>query len=199
MFAGLDWDQAGVKPANWAYEPGATPADRFYGFSHVQDELVPSNLLPFFWQALGINIFAPTTVVEQVAGPPYAGSHMLFTDLLPRGQSMTDTNLPNYHGATVLDSAIPLDLSTQPVYRTLWEYMMAGPTRWPEVDTPAPTTSGVEVTWVGQTCLVYQVQSSSDLVSWSNRGGVVHGFPGAVSSTIPVEADAGYHRLVTFY
>jgi len=123
MFAGHDWYIWGNRPADWISEPSATPASAYYGFTHLRDDLVDESNLLESWSAFGMDAFGERVVVEHTSGPPYGATRMLATDLEPRGQSNTDTNQPNYHGATVVDSATPLDGSEQPRYIPVWNYL----------------------------------------------------------------------------
>src|SRR5437868_5489970 len=60
----------------------ATASDRYYGIAHDLD----GNYLAIraSWDSLGLGAFGPARTVETSA-PPYGGTHMLVTDLVPQG------------------------------------------------------------------------------------------------------------------
>jgi len=199
MFAGLDWFGVGAQPAGWQFEPSATPLQHFYGFIHQEDELIPTLLAERTWEAYGIDAFGPTVLVENVSGSPFEGSHMFLTGLPPRGQSLVDSNEPNFHGATVVDSAIPLNEDDEPVYAPLWEFMMAGPSVRPAIESSVLESNRIRIGWFTETNLIYQLQSSFDLTTWTNT---VVSFEGA-DAPATVEITAGetpmFFRTITFY
>ena len=85
------------------------------------------------WIGFGMDAFGSPALVENLA-PPYDGSHMLTTDLPPR----TGTSL-EYHNATVVDSATPLEMDGTPTFTPVWQYMMISPPALPRF---APAKGG---------------------------------------------------------
>ncbi len=100
--------------APWLARPGATPADRYFGFVHALDRGADRVLSA--WEALGMSAGGPVVDVDE-ALPPYGGSQRLVTRLrdVPRGK---------YHGCVVQDRVTPLDASGQPLYRPVWRYLL---------------------------------------------------------------------------
>jgi len=67
----------GPAPA-WTSKPKATPADRFFGFAHMDDQWWPAEQKN--WAALNLTQFGAVVNVDN-ATAPYDGSHMLTTDI----------------------------------------------------------------------------------------------------------------------
>ncbi len=123
MFAAMDYNGRERRPANWIASPGstpnATPADRFYGFSHLRDEQVNFTLLSTqVWPAYGMNAFGQIVNVD-AATPPYNNTHSLTSNL--------DSPTDNYHGSVVTDRNLALQADGTPVYKPVWEYLLATP------------------------------------------------------------------------
>jgi hypothetical protein len=118
------------QPAPWI-NGGATPASRYYGLVHQHDPF--SSVLPN-WLALGMGDFGPLTFVEQSA-PPFGGSHMLTTDLLPATGFYRDA-----HASVFMDAYTQLAPDGAPVLAPAWQYLL-GQAR----DSRARGPSGVAV------------------------------------------------------
>jgi hypothetical protein len=120
MFAGPgDTAASGVGPAPWMSLPNVTPADRLYGFTHVNDELVPVNFLLTAWTALGLGAFGPAVSVDG-ASAPYGGTRRLTSALTP----VANAAVPEpAHSAPVVDAVTPRDGSGVPLYRPVWIHM----------------------------------------------------------------------------
>jgi hypothetical protein len=123
MFAAMDYNGRERRPANWIAEPGstpnATPAERFYGFSHQRDDRVNFTILSTqVWPAYGMNDFGQVVNLDDAA-PPYGATHSLTTNL--------DTPTDNYHGCVAVDRNLALQADGTPVYKPVWEYLLATP------------------------------------------------------------------------
>jgi hypothetical protein len=130
MFAAMDYNGREMKPANWIAlpdsTPNATPAERFYGFSHQRDQSVNFNILSRqVWPAYGMNNFGPVVNVDATA-PPYNNTHSLTSNL--------DAPTGNYHGCIVVDRNLVLQSDGMPVYQPVWIYLLSNTTR------PTPPT-----------------------------------------------------------
>jgi len=121
MFAAMDYNSRERKPANWiavpASTPNATPAERFFGFSHQRDEFVSFTILSTqIWPAYGMIAFGPVTNVD-AAAPPYGNTHSLTSNL--------DTPTNNYHSCIAVDLNLALlpddELSTAGQHVRSWE------------------------------------------------------------------------------
>jgi hypothetical protein len=104
MFSDTDWwtpnGQLPGQPADWISNTGVTRDEFYFGFVHVQDPLILYIEEIPTWNAYGLGQFGGPLLVESNAAP-FQGSHELTTDLPPLDG--------NYHGATVSDSATPLN------------------------------------------------------------------------------------------
>lgn len=95
-----------------------TPAARYYGIAHDRDGFYRP--IRAGWDSLGLDVFgAPAT--PETSSPPYYGTHMLVTDLLPRPNGFVGTNA---HGAPCHDLNTPLDPDGTPVLREAWRYLL---------------------------------------------------------------------------
>jgi len=137
MFAAMDYNSRESKPANWiavpASTPNATPAERFFGFSHQRDEFVSFTILSTrIWPVYGMNVFGPVVNVD-TAAPPYGNTHSLTSNL------NTPTN--NYHSCIAVDLNLALLPDGTPVYKPVWEYMLSNIVVSVEDDkTPSPAS-----------------------------------------------------------
>jgi hypothetical protein len=123
MFAAMDFNGRERRPANWIAEPGstpnATPAERFYGFSHQRDDRVNFTILSRqVWPAYGMNDFGKVANVDDAA-PPYGTTHSLTSNL--------DTPTGNFHGCVAVDRNLALQADGTPIYKPVWEYLLATP------------------------------------------------------------------------
>ncbi len=121
MFAANDYNGLLQSPANWIARPettpNATPASRFWAFSHTNDELVSFTLLDnFTWPAYGIPAFGPVVNVDTVAAP-FGNTHAL-TSTRP---------CDNHHGCVASDPRLVFE-DGLPVYKPVWDYMLSGTT-----------------------------------------------------------------------
>lgn len=114
VMLGAPADSAGGRdePAPWLIRAGATPAERFFGFVHLQDP--GFERISAAWQALGMDRFGPLVNVDEVPYP-YGGSHSLVTDRETRGG--------RYHGSIAVDGATPRLPDGTPAYRAAWRHL----------------------------------------------------------------------------
>ena len=103
-------------PALWVTAgPGATPSANYYGFTHVQDPLVPIALAENDWNSLVLP--GEPTRVDGLAS--YGGSHRLTSDL-----TVTSPDpFALFHDCTVVDAQTPLNADGTPVYLPVWDYL----------------------------------------------------------------------------
>jgi hypothetical protein len=172
MFSDTDWwtpnGQLPGQPANWIFSTGVTPDEFYFGFVHVQDPLILyAEEIPT-WNAYGLAQFGGPLLVESNSAP-YLGSHELTTDLPPLDG--------NYHGATVSDSATPLEPDgVTPIYQPVWQFMLTGPPELPQLQITSPNAGQVQVTFGTFTNYNYQMQTTTNLLStWSNSGNFIPG------------------------
>lgn len=123
MFAAMDYNGAAMEPANWIAAPestpNATPAGRFFGFSHQRDERVNfTTLSTQVWPAYGMDAFGPVVNVD-TGTPPYDTTHSLTSNL--------DAPTGNHHGSVAVDRSLALQADGTPVYKPVWEYLLTIP------------------------------------------------------------------------
>lgn len=115
-----DWDARLDRPAAWVARGSmATPAQRQWGFLHEDDPLVPLGTATRLWAALGLP--GPSTRVDGLPAP-WGGSQQLLTRLPPT--AVPGSSSPAYHGAPVVDAALPLLGDGSPAYAALWAAMV---------------------------------------------------------------------------
>lgn len=91
------FDNRRGEPAPWTRLPPATSLDRFYGFSHRDEDQHPGHLRD--WEAMGLAALGAPLLVDEAA-PPFSGSHQLIT-------AIAATPGKNPHGVTVAGGASP--------------------------------------------------------------------------------------------
>lgn len=110
-----DWDLRLNRPAPWIGAPGATPASRHYGFSHMQDATAPWTQVETIWSVLGMASLGSLVLVDDTA-PPYAGSHQLRSNL-----PLPPIDGSRFHSMTVVDQYTPRDADGTPTYAPVWK------------------------------------------------------------------------------
>jgi hypothetical protein len=110
--------------ARWLTLPAVTPAGRYYGFTHTADPLVSFGNVTGAWVLLGLADFGPLVSVDN-AVPPYGNTRRLTTSAPPNPNPTGPTASPA-HGAPVADSVTPRDAQGQPIYRSVWTYLVYG-------------------------------------------------------------------------
>ena len=70
----------------WQALPSATPANRFFGFSHVLDGGWSGDHYCRSWEMLGLHQFGPIVNVDQ-SKPPYGNTRRLITDADVKGDA----------------------------------------------------------------------------------------------------------------
>lgn len=123
MLAAMDFSTRANALANWialpATTPNATPADRFFGFAHQRDEMINYTILSTrAWPAYGISSYGGIVNVDQ-ASPSYNNSHSLNSNLEIPGDF--------FHSAIVADPRLVRRPDGVPIYRPVWEYLLAAP------------------------------------------------------------------------
>jgi hypothetical protein len=134
MFAAMDYNILTMGPANWVGSNNATPSLEYYAFAHQGDQVyeLASTVI---WPAFGMDAFGPPVNVDTSA-PPYENSHSLTSNLeIPPGT--------NPHSIVAVDKDAPRRPDGTPVYKPVWEYMLATPGTPDPEDTESPVVSDV--------------------------------------------------------
>jgi hypothetical protein len=122
MFSGpSDVGIVGGSGPVWPNLPNQTPASSQYGFTHVNDTLVPRNLVERNWGLIGLGAFGEPISVDASA-PPFANSRQLTTSALPNPNPPSPVPDPE-HSATVVDAVTPLSPTGVPLFAPVWTYV----------------------------------------------------------------------------
>lgn len=106
-------------PATWTGKSDLTATSRQYGFTHLQDPLVPYSELSLIWQQMGLNAFGAARSAD--LGVASLGSvHMVTTNATPADNGPSASP---YHGVTVQDNVTPLDANGEPAFAPIWKYL----------------------------------------------------------------------------
>ncbi len=115
MFCGpRDQDQ------DWQALPSATPANRYFGFSHVLDGGWTGNHYCRSWELLGLQNYGEIINVDN-ASPPYANSRRLISAADVRNDAQ------RAHSAVVPGRASPQTADGQFLYEPVWDYLFNHP------------------------------------------------------------------------
>lgn len=104
----------------WQGLPSATPANRFFGYSHVLDGGWTGDHYPRSWLLLGLNKFGPIVNTDE-AKAPYGNSRRLITKYDVKGD-------PNKaHGFVQVNKNAPKDASGKFLQEDVWHYLFTAP------------------------------------------------------------------------
>jgi hypothetical protein len=102
----------------WQALPSATPANRYFAFSHVLDGGWTGDHYCRSWELLGLNQFGPIVNVDK-STPPYGNTRRLITDADVKGDAKRAHSSVTPGSAAVKDSSnVWRYLFTQPVEQT---------------------------------------------------------------------------------
>ena len=113
----------------WQGLPSATPANRFFGFSHVLDGGWTGHHYCRSWELLGLHQFGAIANVDQAA-PPYGNTRRLITD------ADVKSNARRAHSSVVPGRAAVKDAAGQFVHEDVWRYLFTHPVE--QVGQPVP-------------------------------------------------------------
>lgn len=104
----------------WQALPSATPANRFFGFSHVLDGGWSGDHYCRSWEMLGLHQFGPIVNVDKTAAP-YGHTRRLITDADVKGDAK------RAHSSVVPGSASPKDAAGKFIHEAVWRYLFTQP------------------------------------------------------------------------
>lgn len=170
LFSTMDWIRfpTNRQPA-WFANPGVTPPERIYGFTHHQDNLETNG----FWQQepiwadIGLATFGPITFIESSA-PPYAGSHQLTSEVRPGATN--DNGSFKYHNSVITDEAVPRLPNGLVAWLPVWSYMLtnvAGTPSQIQLTLSTNAAGRTQLSWTGDAGYSSQLEHSRDLVEWA--------------------------------
>lgn len=103
----------------WQNLPSATPANRFFGFTHVGDAGWPGHYHRS-WKMLGLEKFGPVVNIDDT-DPPYNKSRQLIS------KADVGNNAKRAHSASTPGKASPKDKAGNYLYEDVWEYLFTHP------------------------------------------------------------------------
>jgi hypothetical protein len=114
----------------WQALPSATPANRFFGFSHVLDGGWTGHHYCRSWELLGLQKFGPIVNVDKAA-PPYGNTRRLITD------ADVKNDAKRAHSSVVPGGAAVKDASGKFIHEDVWRYLFTHPVE--QVGQPVPS------------------------------------------------------------
>ncbi len=121
----------------WQGLPSATPANCFFGFSHVLDGGWTGNHYCRSWELLGLNKFGPIVNVDQ-AQPPFGNTRRLITS----ADVKNDAN--RAHGSVTPGNSAVKDDSGKFLHEAVWKYLFTQPVD--VIGDPTPADPSCQVT-----------------------------------------------------
>ena len=113
----------------WQGLPSATPANRFFGFSHVLDDGWTGDHYCRAWELLGLNQFGAIVNVDKT-GPPYGNTRRLITG------ADVKNDAKRAHSSVVPGGAAVKDANGKFIHEDVWRYLFTHPVE--EVGEPVP-------------------------------------------------------------
>jgi hypothetical protein len=104
----------------WQALPSATPANRFFGFSHVLDGGWTGDHYCRSWELLGLHQFGPIVNVDK-AKTPYGGTRRLITD------ANVKNDAKRAHSSVVPGGAAVKDAMGKFIHEDVWRYLFIQP------------------------------------------------------------------------
>lgn len=111
----------------WQALPSATPANRYFGFTHVLDGGWTGHHYDRSWELLGLAAFGPVVDVDKTP-PPFGNTRRLITAGDVKGDAR------RAHGSVTPGKSAPKDASGQFLHEAVWKYLFTHPVE--EVGTP---------------------------------------------------------------
>ena len=104
----------------WQGLPSATPANRFFGFSHVLDSGWTADHYCRSWQLLRMQEFGPVVNVDE-ASPPYSNTRRLITT------ADVDKNPARAHTAVMPGGSAVKNADGTFIHEPVWRYLFTHP------------------------------------------------------------------------
>lgn len=104
----------------WQALPSATPANRFFGFSHVLDGGWTGHHYDRSWELMGLNQFGPVIDVDRTAAP-FGNTRRLTTAADVKGDAK------RAHGCVTPGGSAVKDAEGRCVHEAVWRYLFTQP------------------------------------------------------------------------
>ncbi len=121
---------------SWQGFPSATPANRFFGFTHVLDGGWTGNHYCRSWEMLGLHEFGPIVNVDETP-PPYENSRRLIST------ADVDNSPSRAHSMVVPGGAAAKDAEGKYIHEAVWRYLFTHPVE--QTGKPTPKDPGCQV------------------------------------------------------
>lgn len=105
---------------SWQSLPSATPANRYFGFSHVLDSGWTGDHYCRSWEMMGLNQFGPIVDVD-ISAPPYANSRRLITQFDVKGDAK------RAHSSVTPGKAAGKGPNGEYLHEAVWNYLFNQP------------------------------------------------------------------------
>jgi len=115
---------------DWQGLPSATPANRYFGFSHVLDGGWVGYHYCRSWQLLKMNDYGPIINVDE-AKPPYGNTRRLITNCDVKNDAK------RAHGTVVPGGAANKDATGKYIHEDVWKYLFTQPVEETGTKVPA--------------------------------------------------------------
>ncbi|MFK7775914.1 MAG: T9SS type A sorting domain-containing protein [Saprospiraceae bacterium] len=119
IFASLDWMNTIDRLPAWVTMDGATSSEKYFAFTHDEDEALDFDQQLIFWEGLGMNPTGNLISVDDTSAP-FQNAQTLFTQITPAVDSQ-------FHSSVVVDVATPKDVNGVPILEPVWEYLIDFP------------------------------------------------------------------------
>lgn len=117
MFASYDWMPLLSRNPDWIFWDSQTPADRYYGFAHEEDEILDFAKIETTWTNLDLFNFGNMIMVDTTT-QPYFETRTLSTQIIPA------TNTSKYHNSVAVDLYTP-GQNGVPILEPVWHYLIS--------------------------------------------------------------------------
>ena len=118
---------------SWQGLPSATPANRYFGFSHVLDGGWSGGHYCRSWEMIGLHQFGPIVPVD-TSKPPYGNTRRLTTDADVKGDDK------RAHSSVTPGGAAVKDASGKYIHEDVWRYLFNQPVE--RIGQPVPHDPG---------------------------------------------------------
>jgi hypothetical protein len=116
MFASPnDYSNNFSSPAPWLTGVSLSPDSIYFGFNHLDDDVVDFSDQFEIWNDLGMNSFGDSLNVDLTNH--YSTSHQLYT-------TVPGPNANDKHSLMIRDEQVPLDAENKSFFEPVWEYML---------------------------------------------------------------------------
>ncbi|MGV3721558.1 MAG: BPSS1187 family protein [Actinomycetota bacterium] len=122
----------------WQALPSATPANRFFGFSHVLDGGWSGDHYCRSWELLGLNQFGPIVDVDKTP-PPYGNTRRLIT------AADVNNDARRAHSSVVPGGAAVKDAGGKFIHEGVWRYLFTHPVEQAGQPVPRDTSCRKEL------------------------------------------------------